>query len=196
MQGLYGSDGTRTRDLRRDRPVLASGLSGDRRGFTAGAGRSDPAVAGTRGRGREFAATSCGMCAEMRSLSQLATTGTWARCGRCLQPSDLAARDETLRNTKQRGEAGDIPASQRSKRSQPARGIRRCLYSKRAGCGDHRKRALKMRCGRRSSCRCRQPYRSIATGTPSAFPCRGARRCHSRGCRLVLWGAGNPRSRS
>ena len=26
-----------------------------------------------------------------------------------------------------------------------------------------------------------------------AFPCRGARRCHSRGCRLVLWGAGNPR---
>ena len=29
-----------------------------------------------------------------------------------------------------------------------------------------------------------------------AFPCRSARRCHSRGCRLVLWGAGNPRSRS
>jgi hypothetical protein len=29
-----------------------------------------------------------------------------------------------------------------------------------------------------------------------AFPCRGARRCHSRGCRLVLRGVGNPRSRS
>jgi DNA-binding NarL/FixJ family response regulator len=26
-----------------------------------------------------------------------------------------------------------------------------------------------------------------------ARPCRGARRCHSRGCRLVLWAAGNPR---
>jgi len=28
------------------------------------------------------------------------------------------------------------------------------------------------------------------------FPCRGARRCHSRGRRLVLWGADNPRRRS
>jgi hypothetical protein len=28
------------------------------------------------------------------------------------------------------------------------------------------------------------------------FPCRGARRCHSRGCHLVLCGAGNPLSRS
>jgi len=28
------------------------------------------------------------------------------------------------------------------------------------------------------------------------FPCRGARRCHIRGRRLVFWGVGNPRSRS
>ncbi len=49
-----------------------------------------------------------------------------------------------------------------------------------------------MRCGRRSSCKRCQPVLSIATPAP-AFPCRGARRCHSRGCRLVLWGAGNPR---
>jgi hypothetical protein len=34
LQDFYGSDGTRTRDLRRDRPVFgAAGLSGDRRGF-------------------------------------------------------------------------------------------------------------------------------------------------------------------
>jgi hypothetical protein len=52
-----------------------------------------------------------------------------------------------------------------------------------------------MGCGRRSSCRRCQPVPSIATRAP-AFPCRGARRCHSRGCRFVLWGAGNPRSRS
>ena len=52
-----------------------------------------------------------------------------------------------------------------------------------------------MRCGRRSSCRRCQPVPSIATPAP-AFACRGARRCHSRGCRLVLWGAGNPRGRS
>jgi hypothetical protein len=44
-----------------------------------------------------------------------------------------------------------------------------------------------MGCGRRSSCRRYQPAPSIATPAP-AFPCRGARRCHSRGCRLVLWG--------
>jgi hypothetical protein len=35
LQGLYGSDGTRTRDLRRDRPVMAlagcAGIGGDSR---------------------------------------------------------------------------------------------------------------------------------------------------------------------
>ncbi|HEY6422169.1 MAG TPA: hypothetical protein VIY28_02750 [Pseudonocardiaceae bacterium] len=43
----------------------------------------------------------------------------------------------------------------------------------------------------RTGPRNRGPHTSIAIRAP-AFPCRGARRCHSRGCRLALWGVGNP----
>jgi hypothetical protein len=38
-----------------------------------------------------------------------------------------------------------------------------------------------------------QPVPSIATPACPRIACRGARRCHSRGCRLVLRGVGNPR---
>jgi hypothetical protein len=58
MQGFYGSDGTRTRDLRRDRPVMAvpglAGMSGDLRleqALSTAAVRGLPAVGGSfRGR--------------------------------------------------------------------------------------------------------------------------------------------------
>jgi hypothetical protein len=80
LQDFYGSDGTRTRDLRRDRPVFgAAGLSGDRRGF-----RRElvfrPAVAGIGGRGRELPATSCGMSAGWIVVASSNTAG----CGRHL----------------------------------------------------------------------------------------------------------------
>jgi hypothetical protein len=59
-----GSDGTRTRDLRRDRPVMAlPARAGDRRGLPARAGLSDLGVAGIRGCGRGSPGALCGMCA-------------------------------------------------------------------------------------------------------------------------------------
>ena len=76
-----GSDGTRTRDLRRDRPVMAlPGLSADGRGFPARAGPFDPSVAGIGGCEREVPGASrgiaagCDRCPAARSLSRRART--------------------------------------------------------------------------------------------------------------------------
>src|SRR5919106_5770464 len=57
-----GSDGTRTRDLRRDRPVMvAPGLAAISGDLMAIAGLFDADVAGIRGCRRELPGTSCGM---------------------------------------------------------------------------------------------------------------------------------------
>ena len=67
MQEFYGSDGTRTRDLRRDRPD--SKLRGRRP--LAGIGHESRALCprtwGIAGYRRELPPTSCGMCAGWQS---------------------------------------------------------------------------------------------------------------------------------
>jgi hypothetical protein len=78
LPGFYGSDGTRARDPRRDRPVLAlPGLSGNGRGFPTSAGLLAVGLAGIAGCGRGRPAAFCGISAGC-TLPQLRTGATKA----------------------------------------------------------------------------------------------------------------------
>jgi hypothetical protein len=127
LQGLYGSDGTRTRDLRRDRPVLlvpgCPGICGDlplQQAFSALAFRALPGVGGSvrrppAGCARDAVVVSlgnerhkCGMVASTASSSgRIGTCAFGAalhlHCSNCARP--LPAKPRATDLVAARGEA-------------------------------------------------------------------------------------------
>jgi hypothetical protein len=100
LQVVYGSDGTRTRDLRRDRPVLVfpgwAGVGGD---YGREQGFSTLALRGWAGAGGSFRRPRAG-CVRDAALSKLSTSGICPVCGHCpsVQTSlSDPARDEARR---------------------------------------------------------------------------------------------------
>ncbi len=94
---LSGSDGTRTRDLRCDRPVLPFGLTGDQRGFVVRAGPSAHRFAGITGPGQELPTTSCGMCAGWtRYLSRNCGMSVLPARSECKRPDSELTRVTVL----------------------------------------------------------------------------------------------------